>query len=124
VPVDGAVYKPLDETVAPPAVPLIDQDIAGWLVIAWPNWSRAVAANCWVALCATVALVGAMAILVSVWFTVTLTLLVVVALPSEIVTRKLYTPARVNVAVEFFAALVPLAENVTAAGGVPVVDQV
>jgi len=48
----------------------------------------------------------------------------VLALPSEIVTRKLYAPARVKVAVAFFAALVPLALKVTGAGGVPVVDQV
>ena len=33
-------------------------------------------------------------------------------------------PAALNVAVVFFAALVPLAEKLTAAGGVPVVDQV
>ena len=62
---------------------------------------------------------------VSVWFTVTFTLLVVESPSlSRIVTRKLYVPAFVNVAIVFFDALVPLALKVTAAGGVPVVAQV
>jgi hypothetical protein len=62
--------------------------------------------------------------LVSVWFTVTLALLVVDSPPaSVIVTRKLYVPAFVNRAVVNFAALLLLAEKFTAAGGVPVVDQ-
>src|SRR5688500_6647692 len=40
------------------------------------------------------------------------------------VTRNSYAPAIVNVAVVFFAALVPLAANVTGAGGVPISDHV
>src|SRR5262245_34409361 len=52
------------------------------------------------------------------WFTVTVVAEVVVSPPaSRIVTRKLYAPALVNVATVFFAALVPLTEKVTGAGG-------
>jgi len=43
---------------------------------------------------------------------------------SVIVTRELYAAALANVAVTALAALVPLAENTTAAGGAPVVAQV
>ena len=63
--------------------------------------------------------------LVSVWPTVTLILLVVeTPLESAMVTMNEYEPALVNVAVAIFAALLPLGEKVTAAGGVPVVAQV
>ena len=69
--------------------------------------------------------VGLMPIVVSVSFTVTLTLLVAVTFPGlVIVTWKLYVPALLKVAVVFLAALVPLAEKLTAAGGVPVAAQV
>src|SRR4051794_38617524 len=45
-------------------------------------------------------------------------------MPSEIVTRNVYAPARANVTVASLAALVPFAENVTGAGGVPRLLQV
>ena len=52
---------------------------------------------------------------VSVWFTVTFTLLVTVRPgTSAIVTVKVYAPALLNVAVVFFAAFVPLALKVGA----------
>ena len=57
--------------------------------------------------------------------TVTVTALVTLKLPaSVIVTWNAYVPAFVNVAVLDFAAFVPLALNVTDAGGVPVVAHV
>ena len=63
--------------------------------------------------------------LVSVCVTVTARVLVV-ELPdaSATVTQKVYDPAAVKVAVVLAAAVVPLAENVTAPGGVPINDQV
>ncbi len=83
------------------------------------------AVNCCEALDPSDALVGLTATVVATRLTVTLTALVVVCPPwSAIVTNKLYVPNLVNVAVVFLAALVPLAEKFTAAGGVPVVDQV
>ena len=70
---------------------------------------------------------GLTTIEVRVWFTVTLTELVVPeyqrpAAGLTIVTWKLYVPALLNVATVFLAALVPLTLNVTGAGGVPMVD--
>ena len=53
-----------------------DQSSAGWLTRAWPNWSKAVAVNDWVAAAATVVLDGLTVIAVRVWATVTVTLLV------------------------------------------------
>jgi hypothetical protein len=50
--------------------------------------------------------------LVNVWFTVTFTVLVTLKPPaSVIVAVKVYAPAALKVAVVFFAALVPFAEN-------------
>jgi hypothetical protein len=80
-----------------------------------PNWSAPLAANCRVPCEATVAVAGEIPIAVSVWFTVTFTLLVLVKPPaSVIVTVKVYAPAMPKVAVVFFAAFVPLAEYVGA----------
>src|SRR4051812_27529432 len=54
----------------------------------------------------------------------TLTLLVTLCTPSEMVTTKSYVPALVNVAIVLLAAFVPLALKPTGAGGVPVVAHV
>src|SRR5258707_463053 len=103
----------------PPTPVATAQVKVGWLDMAAPNWSLPVAVNSCVALEPTAADVGPTAMLVNDWFTVTLTALVVDCPPrSVIVTRKSYVPAAVNVAVVFLAALVPLAEKFTAAGGV------
>ena len=53
-------------------------------------------------------------------------LVAVVELPdeSEIVTRNTYAPATANVATVLAAAVVPLAEKPTLAGGVPPIDHV
>jgi len=121
--VAGAVYRP--ELLTEPVPLAIDHVNVGWVVSAAPNWSFAVAVNCCVALVLIDADAGLTAMLVSVWLTVTLTLLVVVSPPlSLIVTWKLYVPALVNVALELFDALVPLLPKVTAAGGDPVVAHV
>ncbi len=49
----------------------------------------------------------------SVWVTVTATSAAAVSPPASVaVTRRVYAPARVNVAVVAAAALVPVAENV------------
>ena len=78
-----------------------------------------------VVLVTTLALDGATAIVVTVWFTVTLTALVTDAFPaSRMTTWRLYPPAFVKVAALDFAALFPFGLKPTAAGGVPVVDQV
>jgi hypothetical protein len=67
---------------------------------------------------------GLIAVLVNVWPTVTLVLLVVdTPLGSVIVTVNEYEPALLNVAVVLLAALFPLDEKVTPAGGVPLVAQ-
>src|SRR4029078_8323183 len=89
-----------------------------------PHWSRAVAENACCAPGSTVAVAGPTIMLVSVSFTTTPTLLLVLREPSKIVTAKVYVPAFVNVATVLFAAFVPLAENVTGAGAVPVVVEV
>ena len=74
---------------------------------------------------ATLAEAGDTTMLVSVWETVMVTGEVAVRLPaSRMTTWKLYVPAAVKLAVVFLAALVPFAEKLTAAGGVPTVDQV
>ena len=62
---------------------------------------------------------------VRVWLTVTLTLLLTLYPKALVIeTVRLYVPALENVATAFLAALVPLAEKVTVAGGVPMVDHV
>ena len=48
----------------------------GWVARALPNWSFAVALNCWVTLIPMLAEAGDTVIEVSVWLTETLTLLV------------------------------------------------
>jgi hypothetical protein len=71
------------------------------------------AASCWVWPPPIVAVVGLTARLVSVWLTVTLTLLVTLWPPkSAIVTVRVYAPAALNVADVLFDALVPFGENV------------
>ena len=50
----------------------------GWVTRLVPNWSRAVAVNCWVAPVLTVALAGETTMLVNVWLTFTVTELVAV----------------------------------------------
>ena len=83
--------------------------------------------NCCVAESASVGLVGVTLMLVSVWFTVTETLDVTDSPPASlIVTRNVYAPNWPNVAVLFFAALVPLALKVGlgAPPGLAVVDHV
>src|SRR5258708_15411726 len=80
-----AVNRPVELTVPP----LADQVKAGGLARALPNWSVALAVNCWTPPAATLACVGLTATLVRVWLTVTLTLLVVLRPPwSVMVTRK------------------------------------
>ena len=61
---------------------------AGWLASELPNWSSAVAVNCWVWYSLSVALAGVTLMVVSVGLTVTFTLLVVDWVPSLMVTRK------------------------------------
>jgi len=79
---------PLLPTVPIPP-PARDQVQAGCVLRALPNWSLALAANCWVPPLATVALPGVTATLVRVWLTVTLMLLVTVRpAVSLIVARK------------------------------------
>src|SRR5438067_9513543 len=95
----------------------------GWTASAAPNWSKAVAANCCVPLGLSVTAAGLTVTVVAVWLTFTLRVLVVCRpAASVIVTVKTYglplVLAWVNVAVACFAALVPLAENVTGAGPV------
>ena len=88
---------------------------AGCVFNAMPNWSLAVAVNCCMAARFRLIGDGLMPTVVSVWFTVTFTLLVAVSPSgSVIVTVKTYVPAWLNVAVVFFAALVPLALNLGA----------
>ena len=83
------MYRPVVLTVPPAPPESTDQVNAGWLASAWPNWSLAVAVNDWVAPSDDRALAGATVIAVSVWATVTVTLLVIVSAPgSAIVTRK------------------------------------
>ena len=85
----GAVYKPEALTVPPAPPEATDQVNDGWLASAWPNWSFAVAANDCVALSTIDTLAGSTTIAVSVWATVTVTLLVIVSeLGSEMVTWK------------------------------------
>ena len=62
-----------------------DQVNAGWLASVWPNWSLAVAVNAWVAVVDDVALAGSTAIAVSVWATLTVTLLVAVSAPGSVI---------------------------------------
>src|SRR5260370_13141885 len=73
VPVAGAVYSPPLLTLPEP--PAIDQVQAGWVLIAWPNWSSAVAVNCWLVPSCTLAVAGRPTTPARVLFTVTLALL-------------------------------------------------
>src|SRR4029077_5089890 len=82
VPLAGAVYRPLLLTVPILPVPK-DQVIAGCVLKVLPNWSRALAANCCVAPLGSVTLTGLTLMPVSVWLTVTLTLLVAVKPPAS-----------------------------------------
>jgi hypothetical protein len=118
----GAVYSPALEIVPPFGV----TDHVMPLATAWPNWSVAVAVNCCWRFCLTVALDGATVIAVIVWSTTTLTVDVVVSMPSLTATWIVYAPARPKVTLAFLAALVPLALNVGAGAplGAAVVDQV
>ncbi len=71
----GALYRPLVLT-NPPAPPAASVQVkAGWMAIARPNWSRALAVNCRVAPQSRLTVAGLTLMLVSVWFTVTVTLL-------------------------------------------------
>src|SRR5438270_670915 len=81
-----AVDRPDAVTVPPPLA--TDQVKAGALARAAPNWSRAVAVNCCLVAVFTVAVPGLTVMLVSVWLTVTATSLVVLSVPSEMVTRR------------------------------------
>jgi hypothetical protein len=79
-----AVKSPVPLIVPPP-----DTVHVNAALITAPNWSRAVAVNSCVFPTATVAVAGVTVIDVSVWLTVTLTLLVVVSPPaSRIVTVR------------------------------------
>ena len=92
-----------------------------------PNWSTPPTAYWRVAPAATVAPGGVTTRPLRVWFTTTLTLLVVVAPPASCtVTRIAYVPARSNVARAVLAAAVPLWSNAgsVAPAGLDVVDQV
>src|SRR5207249_11535053 len=85
--------------------------------IAAPNWSFRLAANACVPLGATVADAGLTTTLVACCCTGTTTELVTVTPSwSATVTWKVKVPNCVNVAVLLFAALVPLAPNVTPLG--------
>ena len=107
--VPGAVNRPVESMVPL----LVVQATAGGLANAMLNWSSFMALNCCVARVSMDAVRGLTLIFVSVWFTVTMTLLVTERLPgSAIVTVKLYVPAALNVTVVFLAPLVPLALNV------------
>ena len=75
VAVIGAVRRP-DVPIVPAVVVQVND---GVVVRALPNWSLAVAVNCCVAPALTVGDDGLTTMLVSVWFTVTLTLLVAVS---------------------------------------------
>ena len=98
----GAVNSP-PALIVPAVVPQVN---VGCAAKATPNWSFPVAVNCCVAPALRLAADGLTAIAVSVWFTVTSTLLVAVSPPaSVIVTVKLYAPAWLKVAVVFFAPL-------------------
>ena len=82
----------------------------GGLAITLLNWSRAVAANCCARPCFSVVVpAGETLMLVTVAFTVTTSCALVVIVPSEMPTCSVYVPALKNVAVEFLAALDPLA---------------
>jgi hypothetical protein len=70
-----AVKSPLGLIVPPPVTVHANP---GWVANAVPNWSLALAVNCWVAPLPTLALAGDTAMLVAVWVTVILTLLVTV----------------------------------------------
>ena len=81
----GAVSTP-DEEIRPLVVV---QVTAGMVVMAAPNWSVPPAVNCCVAPILTDTFAGLTLILVSVWLTVTVTLLVTVRLPGSLmVTRE------------------------------------
>src|SRR5436190_2180258 len=80
--VEPAVKRPLPLTVPPP---LTVQGNAGCVASALPNWSFAVAVNCCVAPPETVALEGATAMVICVWFTVTLVLLITVKPPESVI---------------------------------------
>jgi hypothetical protein len=82
----GAVNNPV-EVIEPPPL-LTDHVNDGWVAMALPNWSLATAANCFVVPILMVVVAGLTAIDVSVWLTVTVTSLVVVNDPSEIVARS------------------------------------
>ena len=107
--------------IVPPAAVQVN---VGCDAIAWPNWSSATAVNVCAAFSAKAAFCGETATEAAVCVTVTGTSLVVLLLPSLIVTRSVYGPAAAKLAVVSFEAFVPLAENVTGAGGVPTTAQV
>src|SRR5580693_2966524 len=79
----GAVYRPVP-LMLPALSGARDQVNPGCVDIASPNWSSAVAVNCCVALGFRLTLAGVTLTVVSVCSTVTLTLLVVERVPSEI----------------------------------------
>jgi hypothetical protein len=115
----GAVNNPADVIVPPPVA---DHVNVGWTASALPNWSIAVAVNCWLAPAVTVATAGVTTTPVRVWATVTFTADETVRPPaSVIVALNVYAPALANVATLLLAAFVPFTENATAAG--PVADQ-
>src|SRR5438094_10051408 len=80
----------------------------GGLAIALPNWSNAVAANCCVWFCSTVALEGETLMLVTIALTVTSKGAVLAIVPAEIDTGSVYVPALKKVTDEFLARLLPL----------------
>ena len=64
---------------------MADQVVARAGAIALPNWSMPLAVNCCVAWLASAGAAGVTVMLVSVWFTVTLTLLVVDSPPASVI---------------------------------------
>jgi hypothetical protein len=79
----GAVNRPLALTVPP--VTVVVQVNVGCAVKALPNWSLPVAVNCCVPAAFRLADVGLRVIVVSVWFTVTVTELVAVREPGSVI---------------------------------------
>ena len=88
--VPDAVNSPVGEIT-----PLLVVHVTvGWLAMAAPNWSNPQAVNCCVASVSIDDVNGITVILLSVWFTVTVTLLVTLRLPGSVmVTVKVYVPA-------------------------------
>ena len=101
----GAVSRPPEAIV--PAVAV--QVNAGWTARTRPNWSSAKAPYCCVPPTTTDALPGVTVMLVSVWLTVTVTLLLTERpAPLVMVAVNLYVPAARKVTVVRWAALLPL----------------